>query len=165
MVANKELLDKYVIHNGPGPKKMLQGQELEDVLDKFEHLNSPNLRNTISLYRSGGKRGAYDSIMAMQRYTAIEYIHANIFLSQGKDKVYVFKMLIDGLGSGVELVKRMQLGGNLENAWLKFDHVKCVQEWTTMVCHVYNAVYCKVMTCSRRTRRSNVSYRENRTIS
>jgi hypothetical protein len=66
MAANKEFLDKYLIHNGPRPKKMLWGQELEDVLDKFEHLSSPNLRNTISLCRSGGKRGAYDNIMAMK---------------------------------------------------------------------------------------------------
>jgi hypothetical protein len=89
---------------------------LENVLDKFEHVSSPNLRNTISLCRSGGKRGAYDSIMAMKTYTTIEYIHANIFLGQGTEKVYVFKMLEDGPGSGVDLVKRMQPGGDLENA-------------------------------------------------
>jgi hypothetical protein len=87
MAANKEFLDKYLIHSGPRSKKMLRGQELEDVLGKFEHLSSPNLRNTISLFRSGGKRRAYDSIMAMKTYTTIEYIHANVFPSQGKDKV------------------------------------------------------------------------------
>jgi hypothetical protein len=146
MAANKEFLDKYLIHSGPGPKKMLRGQELEDILDKFEHLSSPNLQNTISFCRSGGKRGAYDNIMAMKTYTTIEYIHANIFPGQGKDKVYVFKMLEDGLGSGVDLVKRMQPGGDLEKAWLMFDHVKRVKEWTTMACHVYDAAYCKVMT-------------------
>jgi hypothetical protein len=27
-----------------------------------------------------------------------------------------------------------------------FDHVKCVQEWTTMACHVYDPVYYKVFT-------------------
>jgi hypothetical protein len=53
MVASKELLDKYLIYSGPGSKKMLWGKELEDVMDKFEHLNSSNLRNTISLSRSG----------------------------------------------------------------------------------------------------------------
>jgi hypothetical protein len=79
MAASKEFLDKYLIYNGPGPKKMLRGQELEDVLDKFEHLNSPNLRNTISLCRSSCKRGVYDSIMAMKTYTTIEYIHATSF--------------------------------------------------------------------------------------
>jgi hypothetical protein len=80
MAASKEFLDKYLIHTGPGSKKMLWGQELEDVLDKFEHLSSPNLRNTISLCRSGGKKGAYDSIMATKTYTTIEYVHGNVFL-------------------------------------------------------------------------------------
>jgi hypothetical protein len=127
MAASKEFLDKYLIYSGPGPKKMLWGQELEDVLDKFEHLSFPNLRNTISLYRSGGKKGAYDSIMAMKTYTTIEYIHGNVFPGQGKDQVYVFKMLEDEPGSGVDLVKRMQPGGDLENAWFMFDHVKRVK--------------------------------------
>jgi hypothetical protein len=146
MAASKEFLDKYLIHTGPGSKKMLRGQELEDVLDKFEHLSSPNLRNTISLYRSGNKRGAYDSIMAMKTYTLIEYVHDNVFQGQGKDMVYVFKMLEDGPRSGVDLVKRMQPGGDLKNTWFMFDHVKRVKEWTTMACHVYDAAYCKVMT-------------------
>jgi hypothetical protein len=69
MATSKEFLDKYLIHSSPRSKKMLRGQELEDVLDKFEHLSSPNLRNTISLCKSGSKRGAYDNIMAMKTYT------------------------------------------------------------------------------------------------
>jgi hypothetical protein len=66
MAASKEFLDKYLIQTSLGPKKMLRGRELEDILDKFEHLSSPNLRNMISLSRSGSKRGAYDNIMAMK---------------------------------------------------------------------------------------------------
>jgi hypothetical protein len=44
MAASKEFLDKYLIHTGLGPKKMLRGQELEEVLEKFEHLSSPIYR-------------------------------------------------------------------------------------------------------------------------
>jgi hypothetical protein len=40
----------------------------------------------------------------------------------------------------------MQLGDDLQNAWMMFGHVKHVQGWTTMACHVYDLVYCKVMT-------------------
>jgi hypothetical protein len=87
---------------------MLQGKELEDILDKFGHLSSPNLQNTILLSRSSGKGGAYDSIVIVKRFSIIEYIHCNVFPGQGKDKVYVFKILVDGLGSGVDLVKHMQ---------------------------------------------------------
>lgn len=27
-----------------------------------------------------------------------------------------------------------------------FDHVKHIKHWTTMVCHVYDSVYCWIMT-------------------
>ena len=34
----------------------------------------------------------------------------------------------------------------MENSWIVFDHVKYLQDWTTMVCHVYDNKYCKVLT-------------------
>ena len=37
-------------------------------------------------------------------------------------------------------------GGDLEDVWIIFDHVKRVKHWTTMACHVYDSVYCRVMT-------------------
>jgi len=40
----------------------------------------------------------------------------------------------------------MQLGDDLQNAWMMFDHVKCVQGWTTTTCHVYDPIYYKVRT-------------------
>ena len=48
----------------------------------------------------------------------------------------------------MELVKRMQVGrgGDMENSWIMFDHVKRVRIWTTMVCHVYDSRYYKVLT-------------------
>jgi hypothetical protein len=49
-------------------------------------------------------------------------------------------------GSGVDLVKRMQPDEDLEIAWMMFDHVKRVRQWTTMACHVYDSTYCRVMT-------------------
>ena len=53
-----------------------------------------------------------------------------------------------GLGSGVDLVHRMQPGGDLENAWMMSDHVKRVKGWTTMAAHVYSGTYQRVMTIS-----------------
>ena len=43
-------------------------------------------------------------------------------------------------------VRRMHLMGGLDHFWLMFDHVKCVQQWTTMMCHMYDSTYCPVMT-------------------
>ena len=34
---------------------------------------------------------------------------------------------------------RMQPGGDLQDFWLIFDHVKHVNNWTTMACHVYDS--------------------------
>jgi hypothetical protein len=64
--------------------------------------------------------------MSMKVHSIIEYIHGYIFPRQGKEKVYVFKMLVDRVGSDVDLIKRMQPRGDLETKWLMFDHVKRV---------------------------------------
>jgi hypothetical protein len=33
----------------------------------------------------------------------------------------------------------------MQNAWMMFNHIKHVQGWTIMACHVYDPIYCKVM--------------------
>ncbi len=40
----------------------------------------------------------------------------------------------------------MQPTRDLQNVWIMFDHVKRVVGWTTMACHVYDRVYCKMLT-------------------
>ena len=71
-----------------------------------------------------------------------------MFLGQdaNDDKVFVFKMSEVGPGSDIDLVTRMQPGGDLQDSWLMFDHVKRVNNWTTMVCHIYDLQYYRVMT-------------------
>ena len=34
----------------------------------------------------------------------------------------------------------------MKDAWMMFDHVKRVKQWTTMACHGYDSVYCRIMT-------------------
>ena len=71
-----------------------------------------------------------------------------MFPGQGDDseKVFIFKMSKIGSGSEVELVRQMQPGGDVEHAWIMFNHVKRVTNWTTMASHVYNATYQHIMT-------------------
>jgi hypothetical protein len=47
--------------------------------------------------------------MSMKRHSTIEYTHGNVFQGQREEKFYIFKMLVDGPGSGMDLVKRMKL--------------------------------------------------------
>ena len=79
-------------------------------------LSSPSIRNVISSFRSNNRGGVIDNIMTMKRESKFEFIHDSVFPGQGKEKVYVFKMLTEGPGSGVDLIRRMQVGGDLQNA-------------------------------------------------
>jgi hypothetical protein len=89
-----------------------------------------------------------DSITKLRGASTWAFVQESKFPGQGSDidKVFVFKMSEVGPGSGVDLVKRMQSGGDLKEAWVMFDHVKHVKGWTTMACHVYDSQYCRVMT-------------------
>ncbi len=62
--------------------------------------------------------------------------------------MFIFKMSINGVKSGISLVTQMQPARDLQNTWIMFDHVKCVVGWTIMACHVYDPMYCKVLTIS-----------------
>ena len=146
LFASKDFLGNYLFHNGEGEKKMLKAEEMKEVMDRFQYLSSPSIRNVISSFRSNNHGGIIDNIMTMKRESKFEFIHYSVFPGQGKEKVYIFKMLREGPGSGVDLVRRMQLVGDVQNAWLMFDHMKRMKEWTTMACHVYNTEYKKVMT-------------------
>ena len=76
-----------------------------------------------------------DGITKLRGLSNWAYIQRNMFLGQGNDsdKVFIFKMSEIGPGSGVDLVRRMQPDGDLEHAWITFDHVKRVTNWTTML--------------------------------
>jgi len=84
--------------------------------------------------------------MTMKKESKFKFIHDNVFPGQGKEKVYIFKMLTEGPGSGVDLVRRMQPRRDLANVWMMFDDVKRMKEWSTMAYHVYDIGYKKVMT-------------------
>ncbi len=88
-----------------------------------------------------------DNILAFKSKSPYDYIQDSCFLRQMVgQKVFLFIMSLYGLANGVDLVRHMQPGGDLQNCWLMFDHVKCVKKWTTMACHVYDLMYCKVFT-------------------
>jgi len=147
LAASKEFLDTFLVDEGDGPKEMLRGKALDVVMDKFQVLSSPNVRNIVASFQNNGAGGGeIDRILAMKKQAKIEFIHDSVFPRQGQEKVYFFKMFVDGPRSGVDLVKRMKPGGDLEHCFLMFDDVKRVKGWTTIACHVYDSGFCKVMT-------------------
>lgn len=69
------------------------------------------------------------------------------YQGQFKDKVFMFKMFVDLVRSGIDVVKHMQSGGNMEICWIMFDHFKQLCKWTTtMACHVCDNKHCKILT-------------------
>jgi hypothetical protein len=145
--ASKDLVGEYLLRNEDEPNKVLSFEELVPVLDRCKDMGSPSIRNRVVTFRYLKRYGVMDSITKLRGLSNWAFVQKNMFPGQGEDseKVFVFKMSEVGPGSGVDLVRRMQEGGDLENAWMMFDHVKRVKLWTTMACHVYDSTYCRVM--------------------
>ena len=146
--ATKELLgDLLLCPDGELPKT-LDFSELMLVLDKCKYFISPSIRNEVTSFKHLRRFGVIDNIMKLRGSSTWAFVQESKFPGQGTDtdKVFVFKMSEVGPGSGVDLVKRMQLRDDLQDAWIMFDHVKRVRGWTTMACHVYDSSYCRVMT-------------------
>jgi hypothetical protein len=99
----------------------------------------------VTSFRYIRRYGVMDGITMLKGCSNWPYVQENMFSGQDfdSDKVFVFKV---DPGSGVDLVKRMQPGGDLQDAWMMFNHVKRIKKWTTMACHVYDSIYCHVMT-------------------
>ena len=63
--------------------------------------------------------------MTLKDHYAFQFVHGSRFPGQSKDKVLIFKMSVDLPGSGMELVKMMQVEGeDMDNSWIMSDHVK-----------------------------------------
>jgi hypothetical protein len=70
-----------------------------------------------------------------------KFVHGNRFLGQSKDKLFVYKVFVDLPGNGLILVKQIQVGGDMGDSWVIFNHVKQLKDWTTIVCHLYDNKY------------------------
>lgn len=81
------------------------------------------------------------ALLYLKDHCAYDFFHGSLFpgqLHDEKDRCFIFKMSTVGPASGVDLVKRMQMGGDLEKCWICFDHVFRIKDWVTMAAHVYD---------------------------
>ena len=114
MALSKQFLVDYLLkYSASGENHHLVGSSSEVVMDKFSTLASPNCRNFVSgsKYFLRCRMRNMDSIMALKDHFAFKFVHGSRFPGQSKDKVFVFKMSVDLPSIGVELVKKMQIGG------------------------------------------------------
>jgi hypothetical protein len=148
MEAMKELVGDLLLRLEGAPLKTFTFEELVSVLDKCKYMSSPSIKSDVTSFRYIQRYGVMDGITMLRGCSNWPYVQENMFPGQGfdSDKIFVFKMSEVGPGSGVDLVKRMQPGGDLQGVCMMFDHVKRVKKWTTMACHVYDSTYYRVMT-------------------
>jgi hypothetical protein len=149
MEAPKELVEELLLRLEGAPAKTFTFVELVSILDKFMYMSSLSIKNDVTSFRYIQRYGIMDGITMLRGCSNCPYVQENMIPSQGfdSDKVFVFKMSEVGPGNGVDLIKRMQPGGDLQDAWMMFDHVKRVKKWTTMACHVYDSTYCRSSKC------------------
>lgn len=141
--ATKEMLGEFLLRSKADPPHTLGLDELEPVFDRCKDMTSQCIKNHVTTFKYLRRFRVMDSITKLRGLSTWAYVQKNMFPSQGEveEKVFVFKMSEVGPGSGVNLVKRMQRGGDLEDIWVMFDHYKRVKHWTTMGCHVYDSTY------------------------
>ena len=128
MEASKDLVGELLLRNEGDPPMVLTLKDLELVFDSCKELNSPSLRNKVYTFKYLQRFGILDGITKLRGLSNWAYVQKNMFSRQGDDsnKVFIFKMFEVGPGTGVDLVVQMQSGGDLELAWIMFNHVKCV---------------------------------------
>jgi hypothetical protein len=146
LAVGKELLLKGLIDEHCNGQKLTE-DELAGVLERWSKLGSRSVSNLIAEARRFCENSGFiDNILKLKATSKYDYIQDSVFPGQGKDMVYLFKMSTCGAGSGLSLIRRMQPGGDLENEWVMYDHVKRVTGWTTFGVHVYDPEYRKVLT-------------------
>ena len=126
LAVGKELLMQRLIDEDGG-RKDLSEDKLSLVFEKWSKLSTSSMNNMISDAKLHLGLGGYvDNILKLKKGSRYDFIQDNCFPGQGSDLAYIFKMSIVGPGSGVDLICRMQKGGNLQFEFIMFDHVKRV---------------------------------------
>ena len=116
--ASKQYLGEWLVCPDGVSPKTLEVDELVLILDKFKQMSSPSIRNEVTTFRYLRRFGIMDSITKLRGSSNWPFVQENRFLGQGADadKVFVFKMAKIGPGSGVDLVRRMQPGSDLQDS-------------------------------------------------
>jgi hypothetical protein len=97
------------------------------VMDKFEPFYFPNIWNLIASFKHNASiKAPWITYLSLSQ-KVLMIIQDTYFPRQMVgQKVFLFKMSLYGPTSKVNLVRHMQLGGDLQNCWLMFSHIKHV---------------------------------------
>ena len=65
LAASKEYLAKYLLRTGSYPNKVMDLESMKFVMDTYQHLNTPSIRNTIISFKHIGQGGIIDNITGL----------------------------------------------------------------------------------------------------
>ncbi len=126
LFVSKTFLSHHLFNeDGQGPMEFFNGEKLDQMLLKYTPLCSFSIRNLItSLKHHPNNSSSIDCILKLKALSCYNYIQNSCFPSQHDgQKVYLFKMSIDRVAFGFDLVQRMQPNDDLQNSWTMFNHV------------------------------------------
>jgi hypothetical protein len=114
LLVSKTFLSEHLLNeDGDMLVEPFKGNNLRQTTEKFTTLCSPNIRDLVASYKQHLGYGRYvSSILSLKANSGYDYIQDSCFPGQQFGEVFLFKMSIDGDGSGFDLVKRMQPGGD-----------------------------------------------------
>lgn len=137
--------------------RMMTTQEVKDLDETLAILADDSIMRSMIKSIKQYKHNSSDlsMILELRKKTVFPFVQSVLFPGQNlgtDDRPHVMKMSTKGPGSGVDLVRRMQAGGDLENSWVMSDimHRMTDNTWCTMSAHVYDHLYrglCTIFVC------------------
>jgi len=113
LATSKTFLNQELFNSNEPTITKLQGTQLRGLMDIFSTFFSSNIKNFVSSFRHGNfGHGPLDNILQSKRNCLYDYIQDSVFPGQGQSNVFLCKMSTKGEGNGVDIVARMQLGGD-----------------------------------------------------
>ena len=94
MEASRDLLGEYLLCNEDDSPRVFSLEELKPIFDCCKELNSPNLRNKVTMFKYLRRFGIMDGITKLRGLSNWAFIQQNMFPGQGddSDKVFIFKI-------------------------------------------------------------------------
>jgi hypothetical protein len=118
LFLSKTFLSYHLFNeNGKFFVEFFKGEKLCQILLKFIPLCSLDIHNLIiSLKHRPNNSNSIDYTLKLKAQSSYNYIQDNYFHCQHVgQKVYLFKMSVDGVISEFDLIRKMQLGDDLQN--------------------------------------------------
>ena len=79
LAASKEFLAKYLLRSDDDPTKVMDLQSMKFVMDRYQHLSTPTIRNTVTSFKRIARGGIIDSITGLRGQSSWPYVQENKF--------------------------------------------------------------------------------------